>query len=132
MHVILKTVSIYLTVIFFVAAGPAQSAVATMIGTDRFLEQPDQQVTRDRLILILGRQEVQERLVSMGLNPLEAMACVNSLSEEEINRFADQIKDLPAGGGGGAWGFVGIAVIVTFVVLLITDLLGYTDFFNIR
>ncbi|MEJ2096307.1 MAG: PA2779 family protein, partial [Deltaproteobacteria bacterium] len=41
--------------------------------------------------------------------------------------FAEKVEQLPAAGSSVAW-VLGLAVLV-FLVLLITDILGYTDIF---
>jgi hypothetical protein len=58
---------------------------------------------------------------------MEAKARVDSLSDSEVIEVADKIEQLPA--GGGAFGAVIVASVIVFLVLLITDILGYTDVF---
>ena len=65
-------------------------------------------------------------MIAQGIDPLEAQARVDSLSDAEAVRFAGMIEQLPAG-GNVAW-IVGLAVFV-FLVLLVTDILGFTDIF---
>ena len=88
--------------------------------------------TRSHLRQALTRQDVQDRLAAWGISPLKAAACIDNLSDVEIQKIATQIEDLPSGGSGGPWGIVGIAIVAAFIILMITDFLGYTDFFNIR
>ncbi len=65
--------------------------------------------------------------MAWGVNPEEAKIRVDSLTDQEIEKIAAGIDRLPAGGNGlGA--IVGTALIV-FLVLLVTDILGYTDIF---
>jgi Family of unknown function (DUF6627) len=75
---------------------------------------------------------VQDRPAAWGISPLEAAACIDNLTAAEIQNIAAQFEDLPSGGSGGPWRIVGIATVSAFIILLITDLLGYTNFFNIR
>ena len=49
------------------------------------------------------------------------------MSDTEIVSLADRIDSLPA--GGDTLSTIVIASIVVFVILLITDILGYTDLF---
>jgi hypothetical protein len=65
---------------------------------------------------------------SMGIDPEEAYNRLNSLSDSEIQQIAGQIKNLPAG-AGAIESIVGAAVLI-FIILLITDLLCLTNFFN--
>jgi hypothetical protein len=58
---------------------------------------------------------------------MEAKTRVDSLSDIEAITVANQIEQLPA--GSGAIGAVIVASVIVFLVLLITDILGYTDIF---
>jgi hypothetical protein len=61
------------------------------------------------------------------VNPEEAKARVDSLTDQEIAKIAARIDQLPAG-GDGLGVIVGAAVLI-FLVLLLTDILGITDIF---
>jgi hypothetical protein len=106
---------------------PQKSAFAGMIGTETVLDATRGQEARDYLNRILAREDVQASLVAQGIDPLEAKARVDSLSDAEVVSLADQIEELPA--GGSALGIVVGALLIVFIVLLITDILGYTDIF---
>lgn len=106
---------------------PHKSAFATMIGTETVLDATRSQEARDYLNRILAREDVRASLVAQGIDPLEAKARVESLSDAEVVNLADQIEELPA--GGSALGIIVGALLIVFIVLLITDILGYTDIF---
>jgi hypothetical protein len=106
---------------------PHKSAFAGMIGTETALNATRGQEARDYLNRILAREDVRASLVAQGINPLEAKARVESLSDAEVVSLADQIEELPA--GGSALGIIVGALLIVFIVLLITDILGYTDIF---
>jgi len=57
----------------------------------------------------------------------EAKARVESLTDQEAAEIAAQIDQMPA--GGSALGTLVGAAILVFLVLLVTDILGYTDIF---
>jgi hypothetical protein len=64
--------------------------------------------------------------MAQGINPIEAKARIDSLSDAEVIRIADEINKLPAGAGGfapaisiPAWF---IAVIIGAVVLIIVGI----------
>jgi hypothetical protein len=126
-----KPIAIFLSFFMLMLACPYQSALAVMIGTDSIIDAGRSQSIRDRLNALLAREDIQAALVSRGIDPAEARARLENLSDDEILQSADSIAELPAGGSGGGWGIVGIAVVVAFIILLITDLLGYTDMFGI-
>jgi len=109
---------------FTIISAPAH---AVMINTAEILKQKQQDVTRERLHMLLDRSEVRKHLEAWGVNPEEAKARVNSLTDQEIAKIAARIDQLPAGGDGLSV-IVGAAVLI-FLVLLITDVLGVTDIF---
>ena len=78
---------------------------------------------QERLAGLLERSDVRARLQAYGVDPAQAQARVAALSDEEAARLAAQIDELPAGGD-----VLGVALIV-FLVLLFTDIMGYTKIF---
>jgi hypothetical protein len=70
---------------------------------------------------------VRQALESKGLSVAEVEQRVNALSDAEINRIADRMNDLPA--GGGFFGILIGAAVFVFIILLITDMAGATDVF---
>ena len=77
--------------------------------------------------MFFDRSEVHKHLLAWGVNPEEAKARVDSLTDQEIDKIATQIDQLPA--GGDALGTIVGAALLIFIVLLITDILGFTDVF---
>ena len=78
---------------------------------------------RGRLAGLLERVEVRSRLQALGVDPADARARVAALSDAEAARLAAHMDELPAGGD-----LLGAAVLV-FLVLLFTDIMGYTKIF---
>ena len=98
-----------------------------MISTAEILKQTQQDHERERLRTVFDRSEVRRQLEAWGVKGEEAKAWVDSLTDEEIAEITARIDQMPA--GAGALGtLVGVAFLV-FLVLLITDILGYTDVF---
>jgi len=122
-----KPVSILLTICMLLLSLPHKSAFAGMIETETVLDATRSQEARDFLNRILAREDVRASLVAQGIDSLEAKARVDSLSDAEAVSLADQIEELPA--GGSALGILVGALLIVFIVLLITDILGYTDVF---
>jgi hypothetical protein len=79
---------------------------------------------RQRIAAILERDEVRAQLAARGVSLGEAQARVAALSDAEAAELAARIDALPAGGIG----VLGVALVV-FLVLLLTDILGYTKIF---
>lgn len=122
-----KPVSILLTVCMLMVTVPYKSASAAMIGTETALDMSRGLEARNYLKGIIAREDVQAALIAQGINPLEAKARIDSLSDAEAIDLADQIEQQPA--GGSALGIIVGALLIVFLVLLITDILGYTDIF---
>lgn len=97
-----------------------------MISTETVMLQATQD-TRAELHALLNRQDIQSALVDAGVSVDEAIARVDTLTSVELAEIQTQLDELPAGAGVGS--IVGAAVFI-FVVLLITDILGFTDVFS--
>jgi len=107
---------------------PVQSVFAAMVGTEAVLGNEEMQSAREKVRLFLDRRDVQDVLTSQGIDPMEAKARVNSLSDAEVQAIADRIDQLPA--GGGVLGSLLIIAVVFFLVLIVLDLIGVTDIFT--
>jgi hypothetical protein len=82
---------------------------------------------RERINGLLEREELQAKLAAYGVKVSDVRARVAALSDAEAAQLANQIDGAPAG-GDAAGALIGAAVLV-FIVLLITDILGYTHVF---
>jgi hypothetical protein len=81
---------------------------------------------RSQLLGVLeGRS--QNQLQAHGVSIEQAKARVIALSNAEAAQLAAQIDSLPAG-GSAAGALIG-AVLIVFLVLLLTDILGFTKVF---
>ncbi len=81
-------------------------------------------VERNQVRSFLDRDDVRARLQEFGVDPAAARARVDALSDDEVAALAGRIGKLPAGGTDP----LGVALFV-FIVLLITDILGFTKVF---
>ena len=124
---LLKPTGIFLAVFMFILSGPYQSAMAAMIGNEVAIDAGQAQNAREYINGFLAREDVRNALISQGIDPQEAKNRIASLTDEEAQRVADQLEQLPAGGDF----LVTLLVIVflIFVILLLTDIAGYTDIF---
>ncbi|MBW2514555.1 MAG: PA2779 family protein [Deltaproteobacteria bacterium] len=122
----LKPVSIFLVALMVMLSLPYQSALAALIGTEDLMESQRAADARAYITSVLAREDIQKALMARGIDPIEAQARADSLTDQEAIQFADTMEQLPAGGLIGY--LVGLAVLV-FLVLLITDILGFTDIF---
>ena len=120
-------ISLFTATIMLLIAIPYQPLLAAMVPTEVNIYQIKAQDARDHLKTLISRNDIKKSLISRGIDPDEAMARVDSLSDSEVISVADKINQLPA--GGDALGALIGAALIVFLVLLITDLLGYTDIF---
>jgi hypothetical protein len=82
---------------------------------------------RERVKAFLKREDVRAQLEEFGVDPKEAMDRVAALSDEEVERIAGKIDRLPA--GGNVVGVIVGAIVLVFIVLLITDIFCVTKIF---
>jgi hypothetical protein len=103
---------------------PMGVAHAAWVGTPAVLADQQVQFDRERLLSALARGEVQEQLKALGVDPAQAAERVAALTPEEIQALNARMAEMPAG-GIDALG----AVVFIFLVLLVTDILGFTNIF---
>ncbi len=106
---------------------PIRSANAAMIGTESAVDQTVVAQNRDKVEAFMSRTDVREQFQKMGLSADDAKSRVASMTDQEINKVAGRIDDMPA--GGSTLGTLLIVGLVIFIVLLITDILGWTKIF---
>jgi len=96
---------------------PAQAGI---VSTDTALASAE----RDRIASMLDRADVRAQLEAYGVRAADVKARVAALTDEEAAQLAGKLDRLPAGGDG----IIG-ALLLIFIVLLITDILGLTKVF---
>jgi len=101
---------------------PTSPAVAGWLPTRTAVEGP-----KARLVSVLEREDVARVLVDLGVAREEAVRRVAGLTDAEAQLALDKFDSLPAAGDGV--GVVIGAVLFVFIVLLITDILGFTNVF---
>jgi hypothetical protein len=116
-----------MAVFLFVLAGPYQTVMAALVPTERALSSEESIIARENIKAFLARQETRDVLISKGIDPEEAQARIDSLTDAEALMLSQQIENLPA--GGNTVGIIVGALLLVFIILLITDLVGLTDVF---
>jgi len=124
---IAKPLSLFLIFSFILLDFTAISAKAGLIGTETVINTLHGEKSRSRITAFLNRQEILEVFSKQGIDPLEAKKRVASLTDQEVSKICKVLDQLPAGGDGV--GAVVGAVVLIFLILLITDLLGLTHVF---
>jgi hypothetical protein len=103
---------------------PLQSAYAGLVGTDKVAVSAQSQSERERIRSFLDREDVRKELQTQGIDANTAKARVDALTDEEVQKVAGKLDQMPAGGD-----VIGILFTV-FVILLVTDILGFTKVFS--
>lgn len=123
----IRPISFFLVFSFLLLDFSVQAAKAQMIDTNTVIAVQKEEADRGRVAAFLGREDVRQTMVRHGVDVVEAQKRVASLSDAELAKISQTLDQLPAGGGGV--GAVVGAVVLIFLVLLITDLLGLTSVF---
>lgn len=108
-----------LLVVSIAGLGLPLPAHAGMVSTEAVVSTSSD---RDRITTFLERDDVRQQLQAQGVSPTDVKARVAALTDEEAAQLAGRIDSLPAGG------ILGLILLV-FIILLITDILGLTKVF---
>lgn len=98
---------------------PLQAAI---LSTPDMIATEQAQYDREELKSLLSRDDVQSQLEAYGVTAAEAEQRVASMTDSEVAKLNAEIQDAPAGGIVGA-------IVLIFVVFIITDVIGATDIF---
>ncbi len=119
----LKRAFVCMLLMSFTFVGFTQTVQAAMIGTEQVHAANAAHLNQQKIAAALDRPEVVAQLEKMGVDKADAQARVAALTDDEAASLAGRIDSLPAGGD-----VVG-ALVLIFVVLLVTDILGLTKVF---
>lgn len=106
---------------------PLGPASAELIGAEQLISKTQTRDARTAIDRFIARDDVRAEFVRQGVDPAEAATRTASLSDQEAVDLARTIETAPAGGVIGT--VVGTAAMI-FLVLLVTDLLGFTSVFS--
>lgn len=104
---------------------PMLPAQARMVGTGEAAapaRSTEQQ--REHIRAMLARQDVQAGLLKQGVDPAAVKSRVDALTDDEVSQVSGKLDQAPAGGD-----IIG-ALVTIFIVLLVTDILGFTKVFS--
>ena len=98
-------------------------AQASMVSGEQVIASQSAQHDRERLRSLFERADVREQMLARGVDASSAQARIDALTDSEVASIAGKLDSLPAGGD------VIDALIFVFLVLLVTDILGFTKVF---
>ena len=123
----MRAIAISMAIVMLVTSLPMNFARAAMVTTDQVVAQSELASDRERVVRFMARGDVRRQLLALGIDPDEAARRADTLSDDEVRQIAGKLDALPA--GQSAVGILVGAILIVFLVLLITDLLGVTDVF---
>lgn len=97
------------------AIAPTGVAWAGLVGTEEVIEQRDGAAERARVESFLAREDVQRRMIELGVDPAEAARRADGMTAGEARQVSRNIAALPAGQGKGT----SIVLVLLLVILLI-------------
>lgn len=106
-----------------VFSGALHAAPSTLISTDQLAAATVPSDSRSQLLAALDRADLAAALQSRGVSVGDVRARVDALTDAEAAQLVAQIDQAPAGAD-----IVGVLFTV-FIVLLVTDILGFTKIF---
>lgn len=100
------------------------SAFASVVTSTQIIQQQQGLYNTKQILTLVDTVEMQQKLITLGVNPADAKTRIANMTTEEINAFNSQLNDMPA-----ASGIVG-TIVTVFVVLAVLDVLGVTDVYS--
>lgn len=106
----LKKAGIWLSILglLFIQMGSAQAA---MVSTSEIVKQLD----RTQIVSVLEREDVQQQLTEMGVDPVAALARVDQMTDLEITQLNGNLGELTAGAGVST---VELLLIIILVIII--------------
>jgi hypothetical protein len=101
-----------------------QSVGAAAIDTETAVAVEDRAVIAERIDGRLAREDVRQALQSLGVDPAQARARVDALTDAEIVQLDGKLAQLPAAGDGG-W-FLLVIVLGVLIWLFASGKLKYS------
>lgn len=91
---------------------PLTPAVAGMVSTGEVLHQLD----RAQLAQMLERNDVQQQLIELGVDPVSARARVDHMTDGEVAQLNGRIAELPVGAGVSTTNLLLIIIILILIL----------------
>ena len=124
---ICRALALPMAVVMFLNVGPLPVARAAMVSTEQVISEDAATEDRERVMNFLGREDVRREMEALSIDPEEAAARAKALSDEEIAQITNKLDETAVGQDAVA-AIVG-AVVLIFIILMITDLLCWTRVF---
>ncbi|MDH5556830.1 MAG: PA2779 family protein [Alphaproteobacteria bacterium] len=110
---------------------PHRAAFAGLVGTETVLSgEAGALDDRARVRNFMLRQDVQAKVASYGVDPVEAVARIDGLSDAEVMAMAARIDNLPEGQSGGISNGDATILVVAILVVLGAIIMGVVGLFT--
>eukprot|EP00232_Nephroselmis_pyriformis_P007352 CAMPEP_0182895874 /NCGR_PEP_ID=MMETSP0034_2-20130328/25943_1 /TAXON_ID=156128 /ORGANISM="Nephroselmis pyriformis, Strain CCMP717" /LENGTH=112 /DNA_ID=CAMNT_0025029723 /DNA_START=67 /DNA_END=405 /DNA_ORIENTATION=- len=93
---------------------------AQIVSSDAVMQAQESHYNKQKLIGLVSREDVQQKLLSFGVQPQDALKRIQAMTDEEVAQLNQQLGEEKAGGIVGT-------VLTILAFLAITDLIGVTD-----
>ena len=120
----LRRVSFFMALFFAIGPGTSAISTAAMVSTGDMVAVQETQMDRQHLMQMLDRPEVKDKLADLGVDEEQVRERIQNLTPQELAQFDQQLADAPAGQD------VVSALVLIFVVLIVTDMLCATNVFS--
>jgi len=124
-NLLVQRYAAYVVAFCLIGTSVIQPAVAAMISTETAIDLENRQEQIGRINDVLAQENVQNMLVQMGVDPVQASKRVSSLTNDELQILHQKMDQMPAAGTG-----VVEVVGIVAIVLIVLELLNVTNFFN--
>ena len=109
---------------FLILIAGVPSVVADVVNSNEVMVTQQQQYNQQQLLTFVDSDAVQAKLISLGVDRVDAKNRIASMTSAEIAALNSQMQDMPAAGG------VAGTVLTVLIVITVLDLLGVTDVFS--
>ncbi len=103
-----------------VASAGLSQAVAGAYSSDQVIASQQFQYNKQQVLSFVSDAAVQNKLIELGVNPVDAQQRIANMTQEELNALNSQLNEMPAGGIVGT-------IVTVLVVVAVLDLMGLTD-----
>lgn len=105
------------TTLLILSLGQATAGVYT---SQQAIASQQYQYNKQQVLDLVDSAAVQQKLTNLGVSPEQAKLRVDSMTNNELLAFNQQMNEMPAGGIVGT-------IITVLVVVAVLDLMGLTD-----
>ena len=117
---ICRVIALPLAAVMFWTSVPFGAVRAGMVPTEDVIGTAQGEADRETVNGFLAREEVQEQIRALGVDPAEASRRVAALSNEELRMIAGRINATPAGGDDdGGEDLIFLLVLALFIVVAV-------------